>query len=212
MQEIWKDIEEYKGIYQVSNFGDVKSLERKINRHHNAVLNLKERKLKQLNVNGYMTVALSKKNNRKQTLIHRLVAEAFIPDKSTFKSMPDEDRDLIVLDDLEVNHKDENKANNIVMNLEWCTHKYNINYGDGNKNRSATEKQTKSSSNYSQRYNGFGGKKRAVLQYDLQNNFIKEWQSITEASKTLGLKKIWEVCNGKRNKCGNCIWKYKEED
>lgn len=197
MKEVWRDIPNYEGLYQVSNLGRVKSLERKIIRRHNTILPLRERILKQQNMNGYKFVRLSKNNITKQHLIHRLVAKIFIDNPFDYN---------------EINHKDENKFNNNVNNLEWCSHKYNINYGDGNKKRSSTEKQTKSLSNYSQKYNCFGRKKKAVLQYDLQNNFIKEWHSITEASKTLNLNKIWEVCNGKRNKCGNYIWKYKKED
>ena len=193
MQEIWRDIPEYAGLYQVSNLGRVKSMKRVIERKNNKILPLNERILRQQNTNGYRFVRLSKNNKIKQHLVHRLVATQFIDNIFNYN---------------EINHIDEDKTNNNVNNLEWCSHKYNINYGTGNERRRKSEKGKKKSGNYKNITHA--GKK--ILQYDLQGNFIKEWNSIAEASKTLKLKKIWEVCNNKRNKCGNFIWKYKKED
>ncbi len=115
--EKWQNINGYEGLYIISTSGKIKSLK------YNKILkpNVKH--------DGYVTVVLSKNSKTKAYRIHRLVAEAFIPDKTKFKSMPDEDRSTINLDDLQINHKDENKANNCVENLEWCTKNYNINYG-----------------------------------------------------------------------------------
>lgn len=104
MEEIWKDIEGYEG-YQVSNLGRVRSFKHKNVR----ILSTKNR-------GGYRQVQLCKDSTKKLCYVHRLVAEAFIPNP----------------DDLpQVNHKDENKANNFVNNLEWCTAKYNLSYGTG---------------------------------------------------------------------------------
>lgn len=101
--EDWKDIQGFDG-YQVSNEGRVKSLKFG-----------KERILKSWKVeNGYLIVRLYKDGKRVWKLVHRLVAEAFIPNP---QNLP------------EVNHKDENKSSNIVENLEWCDRSYNINYG-----------------------------------------------------------------------------------
>ena len=103
--EIWKDVKGYEGLYQVSNLGRIKSLG-----------NLQNRKEKLLKINirnGYCTTYLYKNNKKKSFLCHRLVAEAFI---SNPDNLP------------QVNHKDENKLNNCVENLEWCTAKYNVNY------------------------------------------------------------------------------------
>lgn len=131
MQEIWKDIPNYEGFYQVSNLGRVKSLAREI-------LGKRNRKVKEKilipssNMHGYYKVELFKNKIVLRKRIHRLVAEVFL-DKSNFKSMPDEDRNLINIDKLVVNHKDENKRNNNVDNLEWCTHKYNDCYGTRSK-------------------------------------------------------------------------------
>lgn len=119
MEEIWKDICEYKGIYQVSNCGRVKRLAYEIKnpapRANGSVLKFKEHLLTPRKItHGYLSIMLYKKGKPKNYKIHRLVAQAFIPNPD---NLP------------EVNHKDEDKTNNCVDNLEWCTHKYNSNYG-----------------------------------------------------------------------------------
>lgn len=103
--EIWKDIKDYEGLYQISNYGRVKSLSNSQKR--------KEKILKPEIRTGYYSINLCKNGNQKNTRIHRLVAEAFIPNPDNL---------------LCVNHKDENKLNNKVENLEWCTHLYNYHY------------------------------------------------------------------------------------
>lgn len=118
------------------------------------------------------------KNNKQKTyLIHRLVAEAFIPNSNNY---------------LEINHKDENKQNNNVDNLEWCTRSYNINYGKRNNNIC-----------------------KAVMQYDKKGKFIKEWKSIMEVQRNLGLNNsnISQCCQNKSKykSVGGYIWKYKEQ-
>ena len=106
MMEIFKDIEGYEN-YQVSNYGSVKSLGNGKTR--------KEKVLKPTkNKDGYLRVGLCKQGKRKMYLVHRLVTSAFIENPNNYE---------------EVNHKDEDKTNNKVENLEWCDHKYNINYG-----------------------------------------------------------------------------------
>ena len=108
--EIWKDIQGYEGLYQVSNYGNVKSL--------NYRMTGKERILKSgKTVNGYLAVDLCKNGKRKHSLIHRLVAQAFLENPNNYP---------------QVNHKDENKQNNHVSNLEFCTSFYNMNYGTRN--------------------------------------------------------------------------------
>ena len=103
-KEIWKDIKGFEGHYQVSNFGRVKSIKFR-----------KERILKPANNGcGYLYVNLSKNGKYNIYLIHRLVALIFI---SNPNNLP------------EINHRDEDKTNNKVENLEWCDRKYNMNYG-----------------------------------------------------------------------------------
>ena len=103
MTEIWKNIDGYEGKYQVSNFGQVKSMI-----GQEKVLHPKKHR------NGHLQIGLHKDKKRKTMYIHRLVAQAFIPNPDNLPC---------------VNHKDENPNNNNVDNLEWCTQKYNCNYG-----------------------------------------------------------------------------------
>lgn len=112
--EIWKDIKGYEGIYQVSSYGRIKSLNyRNLN---------KEKILKQSTDNrGCKRITLNKNKERKTYQVHRLVAIHFIPNLNNYPC---------------INHKDENPSNNNIENLEWCTHKYNNNYGTRNKRHS----------------------------------------------------------------------------
>ena len=111
IDEIWKDVKDYKGLYKVSNFGRVKSLKR-IN-CYGRIINEKIL-TSTLNNKGYLRVKLSKNGKGKNVSVHRLVAEAFIPNPN---NLP------------QINHKDENPKNNNVKNLEWCDNKYNSNFG-----------------------------------------------------------------------------------
>ena len=109
MKEEWRDILNYEGLYQVSNLGRVKSLPKKSGNR-----TLEESILSQSIDKGYARVSLHKDKVIKNFLVHRLVAYAFLdnPNECT-----------------QVNHKDENKLNNNVNNLEWCNAEYNMNYG-----------------------------------------------------------------------------------
>ena len=110
MEEIFLDIKGFEGLYQISNKGRVKSLKNNKTK--------KEKLLKlDINSNGYLQVDLYKNNKKKRFYIHRLVAQAFIENPNNYTY---------------VNHKDECKTNNVVTNLEWCTNKYNSNYGTRN--------------------------------------------------------------------------------
>ena len=119
MKEIWKDIPEYEGLYQASNLGNIKVLNRVVNSgiKNNKTVIRKGKLLKQRINQGYYEVALSKDNKKRFFKVHRLIAMTFIPNSNNFPS---------------INHKDENKLNNCVNNLEWCSVKYNCNYGTRN--------------------------------------------------------------------------------
>lgn len=110
MQEIWKDVKGYEGLYQVSNLGNVKSFKESAKLGKPKELILKPHLIN----SGYYVVTLYSKKNKRKFQVHRLVAETFIPNKEGLPC---------------VNHKDENKLNNSVENLEWCTYQYNNNYG-----------------------------------------------------------------------------------
>lgn len=112
LKEVWTDIKDYEGLYQVSNYGRVKSLAKKIICRDGRERNYKERILKPYNcAGGYQVVALSKNGNRAQLLVHRLVAQNFLinPENKA-----------------EVNHIDFNPANNTLFNLEWTTRQENM--------------------------------------------------------------------------------------
>lgn len=121
-KRIWKDIPSYEGLYQVSNDGKVRSLDRidTLGRKR------KGRILKQaFDKKKYKYVSLCKDNKSKALKVHRLVAMTFIPNPNNYPI---------------INHKDENPSNNHVSNLEWCTYKYNSNYGTRNERLSKAMK------------------------------------------------------------------------
>lgn len=159
MEEIWKDIPQYEGMYQVSNLGRVKSLERYKDNHSKQQL-VPERILAQsLKDNGYQTVSLWKNNKGKNEYVHRLVAMAFLPNPN---GLP------------QVNHKDENKANNTWTNLEWCDSSYNNNYG------------TKRSRQGETLLNN-GKTSKRVAKCDLEGNELATYRSMREAERENGL-------------------------
>ena len=113
--EVWRDIKGFEGLYQVSNLGRIKSLPRFVRCKQGAFRKTRERIMVVIpDKKGYCSVTLCKPNIQERWLVHRLVAQAFIPNPLGLKL---------------INHKDENPLNCCVENLEWCTHKYNINYG-----------------------------------------------------------------------------------
>lgn len=174
--EIWKPIKNYEGLYEVSNFGRVKSLSKWLGNYYRNEKILKQEK----EWCGYLRVALSKDSKVKHFKVHRLVAETFIPNTD---NLP------------QVNHKDENKLNNHVENLEWMSAKDNTNYGTGIERRSKS-------------------KSKPVLQFDLQGNFIREWKSCAEAGRN-GYNEdcIGYCCNNKPKHSTHkgYIWKWKKE-
>ena len=174
MEEIWKDIKEYEGLYQVSNLGNIKSL-RKLRNGTNVIL--KEKLLKPGRLKyGHLSVVLTKNRITKTFRVHRLVAEAFIPNPNNYPV---------------INHKDENPSNNAITNLEWCTIKYNTNYG------TAIQRRTES-------------KSIPINQYDLQGTFIKRWKSAKEIEDTLNYAhgSICKCCRNKLKKFKGFIWRY----
>ncbi len=170
MKEIWKDIKGYEGKYQVSNLGRVKSLERKSTTGillHDKILRTR------LDVGGYETLALWREGKKKNHKVHRLVIENFNPVNG--------------MENLDCNHKDEDKTNNRLDNLEWLTRKENLNYGSHNRKISESHRVR-------------------ILCVELN----KEFDSITSAAEAFNHSRanIWRVLNKPdRTACGY-HWEY----
>ena len=172
IEEKWKDIKGFEGHYQVSDKGRVKSV--KFGKER--ILSIRRSKF------GYLLVNLWKNHKMKTFKIHRLVAQAFLPNQN---NLP------------QVNHKDEDKTNNYVENLEWCTVKYNNIFGTRLKRVSVKATNGKCS--------------KKVLQYTLDGKFVKEWKSTHDVERNLGYAQtnISSCCLGKYKSAYGYVWKYK---
>lgn len=194
MEEIWRDIPGWEGLYQVTNTGKVKSLTRF--RRNGAGGYIQEgRTLKpDKNKQGYYCVVLSNGDYKKRYRIHRIVMETFVPNPD---KLP------------QVNHKDEDKTNNFVWvnpdgtvdleksNLEWCTNEKNINWGTHN------ERMAKSKTN--------GKTSKPVLQYTLDGELVAEYPSGVEVQRQNGFdrRQISKCCKGKQKTSHGYIWRFK---
>lgn len=228
MEEIWKDIKGYENLYMISSYGRVKSIGGRRGSSN------KPKILKQgTDTSGYKMVIFRVNKHSKTFKVHRLVAEAFIPNPN---NLP------------EVNHKSEIKTQNNVENLEWCDHLYNSNYGTRNKRmaekmkgKTLSEETKKKLSNLRKgiklseetkrklseankgkkqseetirkiaeaNINGKCSKK--VVQYDLNGNFIAEFPSLSEINRQFGysLGNLSMACNGKYKQIYGFKWRYK---
>ena len=166
MKEIFKDIKGHEGLYQISNLGRVKSFSGK--RDFLSLIN---------KPTHYCSIKLYIKNKPITCLVHRLVAQAFIPNP--------ENKPI-------VNHKDGDKHNNCIDNLEWSTYTEN--------NRHALQ-------------TGLRTPNKIILQYTKDKIFIKEFESIEQAGDETDTHKgsISEVCHNKRITAGGFVWKFKKD-
>ncbi len=185
MKEEWKDVKGFEGLYQVSNCGRVRSLDRKVQNRHGIALK-KGKVLSVANTNKrYKKVNLWKNNVGQSFLVHRLVAEAFVDNPN---SLP------------EVNHKDENPDNNHVDNLEWCDRLYNANYG------TAIERA-------SQKRRGVPIGEKAIRQYTIDGKFVKRYDSAMKAAEDINGDNsgICKCANGKYKTSYGYVWRWDDE-
>lgn len=174
------------GLYQVSNLGKVKSLNRIAKSKNESIKHIQGKELK-INCDkmGYPIVMLSKEGKRETKRVHKLVAKAFIKNPNNYTM---------------INHIDGNKTNNNVNNLEWCTQKHNIQqaYLLGLSKRRLGKQNVLS---------------KTVNQYSLDGEFIKQWECTMQVERELGLnnKLISNCCRGNTNKAYGYIWRYVDE-
>lgn len=184
--EIWKNVVGFEGLYMVSNYGRVKSLP---NQYRDSELILRQRLVKR-----YYSVPLHDREHKIHNVrVHRLVAMAFIPNPNNYD---------------QINHKDENRLNNHVDNLEWCDAKYNINYGTALKRMSATRKSRMSTYIMPKR-------DKPVEMLTLDGILIKRFDSIKQAALETGSHRanIIAVCRKRDNRqqTNGYKWRYAEK-
>lgn len=178
MEEIWKDIPNYEGLYQASNLGRIKSIGKIVNGSNQFGVNFKYLKKDKIlkpiiNNHNYLQVSLYKNNKKAEIRVHQLIAQTFLPNFNNYKI---------------INHKDGNKHNNHVDNLEFCTQSHNVleSYRLGLQTPIV----------------------KKVNQYDLNGKFIKMWSSINSARKYYNNSHISDCCKGNRKTAGGYIWRY----
>lgn len=210
-REEWRPVKGYEGLYEVSSFGRVRSLDRWVNHYRGNKKAFRKGQMLKLRTDkdGYVRVGLCIKQKMQLAQVHRLVMEAFVPNPDNLPC---------------VNHRNENKSCNIPDNLEWCTVAYNNTYGGrveqiANKNRGQKRPQigeklrgivrsedTKQKSTEAKR-----PKMKPVLQYTLDGEFVGEYESVKEAYRQTGVHygNICNCCIGRFHTAGGYIWKYK---
>lgn len=183
--ETWKDIEGYEGIYQVSSFGRVISMPRKVNNRWGYFISKQKNIKPRISKCGYGFVALYKNNKRKDVRIHRLVANAFLNNLNCYPI---------------INHKDGNKMNNNVENLEWCSYSQNTNHAIEN--------------NLIRFYKGSQNKKaRKIAQCDLNGNVVKVWFGVRDVARQTGYSygNIDQCIRNKRKTAYGYVWRVANE-
>lgn len=176
--EVWKEIKEVDGVYEVSNKGNLRSKDRFVKVCGGGKRLLKGQIIKPAKCkNGYYEAQLHYKGKRYIWLLHRLVALYFIDNPHNYP---------------EVNHKDENISNNDANNLEWCTSKYNANYGS--RNQRCKEKVIR----------------KPVRQLSLDGTIVKVFRGVKEAMRETGIddSQIIRVCKGRNLTAGGYKWEY----
>jgi len=174
--EQWEDVQGYEGIYQVSSLGRVKSLSRTVVTN-GTCRKINEKILKDnIDKHGYVYYFLYKNGKCQRVKCHRLVAKTFLDNPNGYNL---------------INHKDENKRNNAISNLEWCDPAYNLNYG-----------------NRSKKY------MKPVLMIDSDSKeVIRKFDSLKQVETELHIShsKVSAVCYGKRKTAGGFCWRFADD-
>lgn len=187
IMEVWKDINGYEDLYQISNYGNVYSI-------------IKQTMMKPFDNKGYLRISLTKNGQRKNKLIHVLVCSHFVGDK------PSEIH--------EVNHKDLNKKNNCFTNLEWVLPKENIAHAIENiHNREIYLKETMSIIGKNYCKIGIDASKKSVVQIDrTTNEILRIYESAREATKDgFNYRNISQVCLHEKKSHKGFIWRFLSE-
>lgn len=193
MAELWKDVKGYEGIYQVSSLGRVKALQKSYTDSLGRNIVRKEHILAthESAQTGYPQLNLSKDGEAKTVSVHRLVAEAFIPNPNNLPC---------------INHKDESRNNNCVDNLEWCSYLYNNQYG------TARERARAKIIEYWETHTAVGHDMPStpVIQYTLNGEIVRKYKSINDAERTIGVVNggIGQCCNRKLHTAYGFIWRF----
>lgn len=207
MNEEWKDIQGYEGLYQVSNLGRVKSLERSVVIGWGAKRLFKEKILKDSvnNKNGYVYVGLHKNGKTRSARVHRLVALEFLENRDNLPA---------------VNHKNEIKTDNHVENLEWCDSKYNNNYGNHMKkiveNTDYAKRTLNTNYHTEAREKQLRGliEKQKIPCYGIKDDKMIRFSSNAEAARYIGGQSahVQEVLKGRRKTHKGWIFIYAEKE
>jgi hypothetical protein len=174
-----KPIKGYEGLYEIDTEGNVFSTNRRVKTKNGKILSLKGRMIKQfISTSGYKNVGLHKEGKQEMRYVHRLVAQTFIENPRNYP---------------QINHKNENRLDNRVDNLEWCTAKYNSNYGG-----------------HGQRISAAAQTKRTIISYT-KDGIIKEYKTMKAAAEDMAvsLQAVWSaIKKGEPFTCCNLYWKY----
>lgn len=192
--EQWRDVVDYEGLYKVSNYGRVKSVERNVLRSSGKTMLVRERILKVTINKKYVYLSLSKGGHQPKAKAHRLTAQAFLPNPD---NLP------------QVNHKDENTINNYIhintdgsvnmekSNLEWCTEKYNREYGTLNQRLKET---------WRKKYGV------CIIRYNLDGSISKVYECGKDVEYDgFGRRAVYANCNHKTLTYKGFVWRFKDD-